>query len=485
MTKTTKPKAIATSQIISSRNTAVSTQRQPMQRAIRAVYDSRNASDKPVDVSKLLDGLNQPAFAQLRRQVATAHIKGIALFKCGQCCEPVFLTAGEGARGDGSTGFFRHHVGDKACSWRTGETLRSEGSVQFGGNQEGERHRQLKQLLENSLRSDPGFSDIVVEQRVPTESGETYRQPDLMARHGNQLVAFEVQLARPSLRTVVEREAFYASRGIHLIWVTSSNDVFNLGAQAFRDLYFAEGGRIFAVDEASAQRSMEMGKLHLQELTIEPQVQPPYATFNVWKAETVGRNIIFMPKTERHWAGRAKYGQRLQEQISSFDPALVHRLRHAAAKGFADSASSKDWNKLSEMLGGVDFTTAMADGVDAILLLLLRIEILAHCQPDQVRDLKEKAHRQIMAILRTSSGRHWLALIELVAGIVPRLALFGSAEVSTAITALKQDDRQLVNLHLRHRRMLSALCPWLAFDLLAAAPKRKTVQRLALRSNDS
>src|SRR5690606_38331010 len=127
----------------------------------------------------------------------------------------------------------------------------------------------------------------------------------------------ELQLSRLPLQTMIEREAFYRELGMPLIWVTTPSNVYNLGTQSFRDLYFQAGGRIFAIDGTCFGRSRATSQFQLVELSLKPWVQPPYALFNRWSRSLVGPDVIFTPQAERHTEGIDRYDQSLSQQVSA------------------------------------------------------------------------------------------------------------------------------------------------------------------------
>ncbi|MCR6634909.1 DUF6035 family protein [Devosia sp.] len=290
-------------------------------RTIKEVRDMRLGGIL-VNAANLLDGLTTASLSTLRHDVGEERAQNDAAFRCGQCNEPVYINGGEGLTGDGRSTHFSHYAkGDTECAWRSGDKTYSQGGCQYDGLQEGLEHQLKKQMLVDVLRYDPNITGIELEKRHAI--GPRWRRPDVSASYNGQPVAFELQLARLPLQTMIEREAFYREAGMMLIWVTTPSNVYNLGTQSFRDLYFQAGGRIFAIDATCLDRSRATSQFHLVELSLKPWVRAPYALFNRWSRSLVGPDVIFMPQDERHAEGIGRYGQSLSQQVSAQAPGSV------------------------------------------------------------------------------------------------------------------------------------------------------------------
>lgn len=451
--------------LISPKSTSIS-------RTVIEVRDMRHGGAL-VNAPNFLDGLTASAYTALRDAVGEAHAQDQTLFRCAQCGEPLYIT-GRGADRDGRTAFFGHRRKGKAeCSWRQGGKVRSQGAVQFGGMQEGEEHRWLKQMLVDVLSCDPSVTDIEVEKRQHHDGVQ--RQPDVTAVYQGQRIAFEIQLARFPLMTKIERAEADAARGVHLVWVTSPTNEANLRSQAFSDLYLNAGGRIFAIDERCLARTRETSRVEMLELALEPVVMPPYAIFNRWSKRSVGMDVIMMPEKQRHAEGRRCYNRELNAQVNAKAAGEVKAIR-TAVRGAKDLRTVEPaWRTLMALVGGQDLWRTRSDGVSSILRLCHCIESLAAAKDEAAATAAQQAvARSTLALLLSDDGIHWVSLIEFMAEDIPRFAAAIEPVARSTINALRAKTKRAYPRHKYHRHMLSALHPWLAYRLLAKAPSRKS-----------
>lgn len=424
----------------------------------------------PVDA--VLDGLTAVDLTSIRRDIAEQRHQGNILFRCAQCNSPVYIAVSPAtSTGDGRGTFFKHYGGTSAdCSWRTPDVLRDTGAVQFGGNQEGEPHWRLKNCLADSIRCDPNFSEPIVDSHY-IKVGDGHRRPDVFTvLKGSQKIAFELQLARVPLTTIIERTAAYRQAGITLVWVTSAHELALLNNQSFRDLYLKSGGRIFAVDAASYMRSEDTSVLHLRELSLQPAVQHPFAIYNRWRSRMVGPEVIFMPDGQRHAEGQRAYATTLAEQLEARAPRLTKKIAAALAAGSELNLVAPEWSALAKLVGGRDLRQSIQDELPRVLRWLQPVERLNTAAGQD----KEAAARVVAAsastIVALRSGKHWVPLIEHVADAVPSVTKEVSSELRSSMSKLKASSGKLHPFHAYHRHMISALHPWLSFWLLAKAP---------------
>jgi hypothetical protein len=440
-----------------------------IQRSVKKVLDLRYGSATLVEAGVVLDQLTAPMFSDLRLGSESHKAQGKIQFRCGQCNAPVRIHAGKNS-GEGKDAFFSHY-GQKGvpCAWRSGKEINSSSAAQFSGRHEGFEHKELKTALVQCLRSDPGFTNIS-EERVLQFDGER-RKPDVSASYGGQFIAFEIQLARPMLKTINERAAAYAKAGIRLVWITTAHVICNLPSQAFRDLYFASGGRIFTIDQGSCERSEDTKTLHLRELTIVPVVKPPFSVFNRWSSRMVGPQVILMPEAQRHSEGKRRYGEVLGQQVASHAPNLIPLIKDAIGGGRELRSVAGAWDKLRRLVGGRDLDQAHADGLRSMLGWLHMVETLYRSKDLPPGRRVDEIATGALAILRSPKGRNWIPLLELVADQVPLVAQALQPQARALMARLKSQDNRLYSFHLYHKHMLSVLHPWLAFHLLAKAPQ--------------
>lgn len=350
--------------------------------------------------------------------------------------------------------------------------LRSIGSQQFNGNQEGETHERLKHCLADSLRCDPDFSEPLVEKRIVTGFAPP-RIPDVFSHFRGQPVAFEIQLARLPLVTLTERTAFYARAGIKLVWVTSAHELAALNAQAFRDIYFEAGGRIFAVDAASYERSEATSTFHLRELSLGPCIQHPFAIYNSWRDRMVGPDVILVPDAQRHAEGQRAYANALAEKLQARAPHLPEKIRSAVVASTELNSVATEWSALAKLIGARDLRQAIQDELPPVLRWLLTVERLNASTGEGREALRKLVAARAAAIVASRTGKHWVPLLEHVGDSVPAVKAVFTRDLRTAMIRLKASAGRLYPFHIYHRHMISALHPWLAFWLLAKAPNGK------------
>ncbi|WP_157959623.1 DUF6035 family protein [Devosia submarina] len=440
-------------------------------RAIKKVIDARGSEPVLMPVDAVLDGLTAVDLTTVRRAIAHERGEGSILFRCGQCNGPLQLSSSrESSTGDGRGAFFKHsHRTPEGCTWYTPAAQRSTGAKQFGGLQEGEQHWRLKNLLADSIRCDPDFSEPVVDKHF-IKIGDGHRRPDISTTHKGQPIALELQLARLTLTTITERTAAYRAAGITLVWVTSAHELSLLNNQSFRDLYLAAGGRILAVDAASYERSEETSILHLRELSLEPCIQHPFAIYNRWRSRMVGPEIILMPEGQRHAEGQQAYAAALAEKLQAKAPALTEKIASTVASGADLNLAAAEWSALAKLIGARELRHSLQDELPLVLRWLQAVERQTSANGEEKALAGKVVAACAAAIAAARTGKHWIPLIEHVADAVPAVASVLSQELRTKMTRLKASSGKLHPMHAYHRHMISALHPWLAFWLLAKAP---------------
>jgi len=440
-------------------------------RAIKKVIDARGSEPILMPVEAVLDGLTSVDLTTVRREIASKRGTGEILFRCGQCNSPVQISSSPASStGDGPGAFFKHRGGTPTgCDWRTPDVMRDVGAGQFDGLQEGEAHRRLKNCLADSIRCDSDFSEPVVDERF-IKIGKGHRKPDVFTAYKGQPIAFELQLARLPVITVMERTAAYRQAGITLVWVTSAHELAALNNQAFRDLYLASGGRILAVDAASYERSEYTSALHLRELSLEPCVQHPFALYNRWRSRMVSPEVILMPEGQRHAEGQRAYAAALAEKLQAKAPGLTEKIASTVASGADLNLVAAEWSALAKLVGARDLRQSIQDELPRVLRWLQTVERLNNAKGTD----KEVANKVVAAcaaaIVAARTGKHWIPLIEHVADAVPAVAAVLSPTLRSTMTRLKASPGKFHPFHAYHRHMVSALNPWLSFWLLAKAP---------------
>lgn len=161
---------------------------------------------------------------QLRMALRQGISDNKPLYACPLCVVPVHLVSLTQER----RFYFRHEIEDGRCSAKTKGNLSEKQiiALKYDGARESAAHIRMKEIIAESLRSDPNFSDVAIEPIWKGMERNDRRFPDVRAIRNGVPIAFEVQLSTTFLRVIAERRAFYLREGGLLVWVFKS---FNMG----------------------------------------------------------------------------------------------------------------------------------------------------------------------------------------------------------------------------------------------------------------
>ncbi len=227
--------------------------------SIEAIFVSSSSKDA-VHTESYLNSLSDTDWSDLRENITRSKKSGIPVLLCGDCRSPVYVKESVNGR--------RHcaHFGTdtKNCRWfsANAQNFRSIDAHKFHGNQEGERHKQLKDMMSEILSFDPitREGEIVQERYTKGFDGE-YAFPDVFVSkwHGGS-TAFEIQLSTTQIPTIVRRETFYKTNLIRLCWIVDRVCEDQLSRRSFKDIYLRNDGQIFGVDEEVLKKTRHDGK---------------------------------------------------------------------------------------------------------------------------------------------------------------------------------------------------------------------------------
>lgn len=193
-------------------------------------------------------------------------------FVCADCFVPVYVVS----RPEDRIFFFKHIREDGSCPAQTRSQLTADEITarKYHGLRESKLHRDIKALIERSLKADGRFSTVLAETTWRSKADpDRYRRPDVQATSlDGQRLAFEVQLSTTFLSVVAGRRAFYRAEGALLIWIFGSFD------PAYRrlttdDLLFSNNSNVFVVDEETALLSEASRRLHLRCIHRAPKIE--------------------------------------------------------------------------------------------------------------------------------------------------------------------------------------------------------------------
>ena len=135
---------------------------------------------------------------------------------CDQCGVPVYLVSMH----DRQHFIFRHFQEDGSCPAKSRGDKSEEliNAARYHGQRESQRHIRLKNLIADSVRRDPKFTEPTIEGSWKGKDNKELRRPDVRSRFNDTIdVAFEVQLSTTFGRVMAEREVFYKKEGDLLV----------------------------------------------------------------------------------------------------------------------------------------------------------------------------------------------------------------------------------------------------------------------------
>jgi hypothetical protein len=437
------------------------------QRAIRTVTKTTGTGTVRLSSAQALSNLTGLTGHALRVQSRDTQADQRTEYRCGACNAQVALRFRRNGRSGERTSFFVHtrRADAKACSWYAGHDIHDLGAVQFGGQQEGRDHREAKRLIELCLQADDWFSDITLEKTIPG-GDEPGRRADVFARFGEQEVAFEVQVARPSLETIVGRQAFYQKRKIDLVWMTSLSATSKLNSAAFTDLVVSNGGSILAVSEAAVEASQAAGELKLHQFRIAPRLGDR-GSYCVWDHSIVGLDDILISPAERREANAAAFGRAWLEQIGPEAAAAAKNLRENAAQGAGMQEMASAYGKLFRVCVAPGTAIAAEDRLPIMMAWLSALDALID-NPREARQL-DLLSKRTEALLNTKTGALWLRRAYNLLDLYPEQAKALPGVLTQRLRALQGNTTRKIDQ--QYSRLLAAVFPRFANALLARPPK--------------
>ena len=205
---------------------------------------------------------------QLRMNLRQGIAACKPLLACPFCVVPVHLVSLSQER----RFYFRHETEDGRCPAKTKGRL-SEARIlamKYDGARESAAHIRMKEIIAESIRRDPDFSEPEIEPIWKGAEANGRRRPDVRAVWKGVLpVAFEVQLSTTFLRVIAERREFYLREGGLLLWVFKK---FDMGDARLTqdDIFYNNNRNAFIASEDTLDASREAGRLMLECVWSEP-----------------------------------------------------------------------------------------------------------------------------------------------------------------------------------------------------------------------
>lgn len=204
---------------------------------------------------------------ELRMVVRQSIVEGLPLYTCPICGVPVYLVS----RAEERKFFFRHQVEDGRCPARTRGDMSEEeiNARKYNGAKESQAHIRMKEIIAESLRCDPRFSEVKEESVLKSQDRAAWRKPDVQAIYDGRPVAFEIQLSTTFLRVIAERRAFYQREGALLVWIFKYFDA-DKARLTQEDIFYSNNRNLFLASEETLKASREAGGLMLDCRWVEP-----------------------------------------------------------------------------------------------------------------------------------------------------------------------------------------------------------------------
>ncbi|MDE1547132.1 DUF6035 family protein [Dechloromonas agitata] len=220
---------------------------------------------------------------QTRMAMKQSNEASTPLLACPLCSVPVHMVSMSKER----RFYLRHETEDGRCPFRTKGGLSEERilAMKYDGARESAAHKRMKDIIAESLRCDPDFSDVEIERVWKGEEANGRRRPDLRAVwKGTLPVAFEVQLSTTFLRVIAARREFYLREGGLLFWVFNRFDMGNARLTQ-EDVFYNNNRNAFVANEETLLASKTTGKLVLDCIWSEPSISKGVVTWGQYNRQ--------------------------------------------------------------------------------------------------------------------------------------------------------------------------------------------------------
>jgi hypothetical protein len=318
------------------------------------------------------------------------------------------------------------------CPWWTGTPVSVDiaSAQQFDGAQESPLHAKIKhivgELLSNDRRTLAG--SVVVDEYLIHENGR--RRPDVRAIYDGTPLVVEVQLATTQIPIIVQREDFYETASIRLMWLTWNFEPPTNGRllSSFEDIFYSHDKNLFSMDDETIALSREKQEVVLRAF---------WMNGDTWRSKLV-------PLSGLDWldGGRAN-------AVPSRPP--WHRDFLSRWRGALGEKGTK-W-KEREVLFSELAAKVEVPGGDVNELHALDVDALINCMLSLVDGRPVGSRQQnlvevLNSFLNVERRQRYMRLIRTFAQLTNREALFDVESVRKKIgqaRAVAQDDRQSVS----------------------------------------
>lgn len=223
-----------------------------------------------LDARELI-GSDKERTLQLRMALQQGIVSGNPLMACPICSVPVHLVS----MMQDIKFYFRHETEDGRCPAKTKGNISPERilAMKYDGARESAAHLRMKEIVAESLRADPEFTNVEVEKVWKGAEANSRRKPDVRALwRGTLPVAFEVQLSTTFLRVIAERREFYLKEGGLLFWVFKGFDHGD-SRLTHEDIFYNNNRNAFIATEETLAASRAGHSLALDCVWSEPSIE--------------------------------------------------------------------------------------------------------------------------------------------------------------------------------------------------------------------
>lgn len=267
-------------------------------------------------------------------------------YRCAICGVPVFLCCLKARR----RFFFKHLHDERNCPSITKGAL-TQGDIdarKYNGAKESDLHKSMKDWIARSLKADPRFHDIQVEETWKGALNGELRRPDVRAFYGEVPVVFEIQLSTAHLSIIAGRRQFYLSEGGLLLWVFAQFEATSRPLMQ-DDVFFNNNRNAFIVDATTLVASEQGGVFRLDCIWAEPQLNGGLAPL---QRRQVGFDELTLNMRKQQVYYFDFYGQRAEMlHRQDTDPDLLREAFFAFwPDEHFDIAEEPEWPALAERL---------------------------------------------------------------------------------------------------------------------------------------
>lgn len=320
-----------------------------------------------IDARKVI-GTGRERFFVLRNEIEAGIQADRPLFRCSICHVPVKLIApyDKGAH-------FRHELEDGRCPAQTRGNLSEKQilALKYNGAKESEPHREMKAWLATSLRADPNFTAVDVEETWKSHDRNAWRRPDVQAVFKNIRIAFEIQLSTTFLDVIVERREFYRKEGGLLFWVFKEFPE-EQRRMTLDDVFYNNNRNAFLLSQDTVSLSEKSDRFALECRWVEP-VLSERGVGEHWKRQTVCFDELTLDtKSQRAWffdcdRARDENKARLRQHlVASCKATMRNFCVSAMEESLGYEGRVKAWQELQEQFRLVGVLLPPHDGSERL-----------------------------------------------------------------------------------------------------------------------